>query len=389
MPKYFAAVGDGFPRDNGGYVLRSKTSTGCIVEREYTPIGIDMLACTFPLNQLNALSGSDFVKKYESKYNLLYLPRNLYNLLYVLYLSSQAHEKETTPALNKSFEVFDMRLTIPGIKAMEVWTSFHDLVVKHACHFARFNAFAVAMMTRLGSSDTDAVVPWAESGVIELTDEGVTPLTNFIIGRLKVALVSGPGQRFDFIDLSNPRVCRRITYLIRLENLNPRLTFLTRFGTSDVYPTSKPKDTGVLEATSFSQSFGSGLFEGVLGDFYASTITSLDKDDVFAVPIDMAAYRKGEGVAGDFFIPPIPVTIQVHAQQQELWHARSRVYPVQGKKLDEQSVGGVTEYGLYQQNPSMKALSVLHVRGGELAEKEILQRSTNFNAYVQTHKIAL
>jgi len=114
------------PRDNGGYVLRKKAGTGAIGPEEYLRIGVDMVLSTFPFNQLNGLSGSDFVHKYEEDYHLFFLPRNLYTLFYLVFLTSQGSEANNE--LRDMFVGLDVRLTFYAGQPVQIRKVWDDLV---------------------------------------------------------------------------------------------------------------------------------------------------------------------------------------------------------------------------------------------------------------------
>jgi hypothetical protein len=366
------------PRDNGGYVLRKKAGTGAIGPEEYLRIGVDMVLSTFPFNQLNGLSGSDFVHKYEEDYHLFFLPRNLYTLFYLVFLTSQGSEANNE--LRDMFVGLDVRLTFYAgqpVQIRKVWEDLVKCLAPYCYHFGRFNAWAVAMLTRPGVHNRYVRLRWEDEGTLELTPTGARYFANNMVRRLEESSNENLTQR----------VLKRIVYMAMLDALNPEFTFLTRFGNSDVYTTYA--QDGNVGSDSFSQSFGACIFAGHLGDTHANTLLSLNKPDVFTVPVHIASYKAGSEVAGDFFIPPIPAMLQVHAALQELWHPRTRVYPINGQTLESQNVQGLNLDTLYRFDSSMSRLQVLLYQGGELTREQAVQRSRSFNAYVQMNKIDL
>lgn len=380
MPKIFQLVTDSTPRDNGGYLLRKKTGTGAIGPEEYLKIGVDMVVSTFPFNQLNDLDGGDFVHKYEEDYHLFFLPRNLYTLFYLVFLISQKPDPGSLKKLGDLFIGLDVKLTFfagQTAKLRDVWDEFVSCVAPYCYHFGQFNAWAVAMLTWPGVHNKYVKLKWADAGTLELTALGARYFANDMAKRLEQSKGKDITQR----------ILKRIVYMAMLDALNPEFTFLTRFGDSDVYSTYAKN--GTVEPDSFSQSFGSCIFAGHLGDTHANTLLSLDKTAVFTVPVHIAAYKVGYDVAADFFIPPIPAMLQVHAALQELWHPRTRVYPIKGKELESQDVQGLNLDTLYKFESSMNRLQVLLYQGGELTKEQAIQRSKSFNAYVKMNKIDL
>ncbi|HZJ66098.1 MAG TPA: hypothetical protein VFD36_21475 [Kofleriaceae bacterium] len=376
----FQLVTDSTPRDNGGYVLRKKAGTGAIGPEEYLRIGVDMVLSTFPFNQLNGLDGSDFVDKYEEDYHLFFLPRNLYTLFYLVFLTTQKPDSESTDKLRNMFVGLDVKLTFYADQPVQIRKVWDDLVAclePYCYHFGQFNAWAVAMLTWPGVHNKYVKLKWPDAGTLELTALGARYFATSMVKRLEESKNENITQR----------VLKRIVYMAMLDALNPEFTFLTRFGSSDVY-TTYAKD-GAVQPDSFSQSFGACIFAGHLGDTHANTLLSLNKDKVFTVPVHIASYKAGSEVAGDFFIPPIPAMLQVHAALQELWHPRTRVYPIKGKPLESQDVQGLNLDTLYKFDSSMSRLQVLLYQGGELTKEQAIQRSKSFNAYVQMNKIDL
>jgi hypothetical protein len=233
------------------------------------------------------------------------------------------------------------------------------------------------MLTRPGVHNRYVRLRWEDEGTLELTPTGARYFANNMVRRLEESSNENLTQR----------VLKRIVYMAMLDALNPEFTFLTRFGNSDVYTTYA--QDGNVGSDSFSQSFGACIFAGHLGDTHANTLLSLNKPDVFTVPVHIASYKAGSEVAGDFFIPPIPAMLQVHAALQELWHPRTRVYPINGQTLESQNVQGLNLDTLYRFDSSMSRLQVLLYQGGELTREQAVQRSRSFNAYVQMNKIDL
>ncbi|QSH42362.1 hypothetical protein P0136_03155 [Lentisphaerota bacterium ZTH] len=392
----FDIVNDKIPRINGGFIVKARTPSGSIKPSVFQKIWVDMVQTTFPYNQLTKKSSDLFISTYISKFHLIYIPSNLYSLMYLTFIHSQNIDHQVLKTINKLYNVFDARLSLAGSDSVQlnnIWQTFVERNDSENYHFARFNAWASAMISRPGFSNHQMKVPWQRGKALELSKAGLQYFTDYMLQLLASALKKKPPLQFQFESLKfSKRLINIIKDLIVLEGQNPALAFLTRFGDSNLYPTYN--NNGTLEPSSYSQSFGSGIFAGSLGDVHACTLFSLNNaKNVFTLPIPITSYIYQKEVPIDIFIPPIPAILQIHAQMQELWHPRSKLYPIEREIGDplKDYVEGITSYGLQPLNrePLMVNLQFLLYQGSGMEVSRILTHSRNFNKYIKTNKINL
>lgn len=343
--------------ENGGYLV-TRWNGGATTEvtfAEYNDLYRHLVGITFPVSGEDGVrmamvpeydvrqSPRDYLRnKYRgTEYAFVYVPRTVYDYLYYIFYTTQnPPEKMPVAAVGapdaSMYLAWIMRSEQAGLDRYFLEQILaEDVINRHA----RFNVWAMQWLLK-------------DSAVVEkLKNEGPGSVVRFDTGHL-VRIVK---------ELT--RLNRKLPDKVSADRLNDilaivvaeedswwkeRVTFLTRYVTDGPdglnYPTRRGA-TGALTSETFSLSFGPGIFAAAFGnDQNACTYAHLEKARTFIYPIDLARYRRREGLEGLFFIPPFPAILQQHADMNELWHPRTRLFVRQNGTVS--MAGGVNTYGL-------------------------------------------